>query len=285
MIAIVGPTACGKTDLALALAKRYGGEIICADSRTVYRGMDIGTAKPTAAERAMIPHHLLDVVNPDERLNAAEFKRLANEAERQILARGRLPFLVGGSGLYVDAVIYDYRFPAESDSEVRAVLETLSDEELRQKLGEQDPEAYGRVDLANRRRVIRALETMGEAPGRRELVRDDVLVLGLMLSKEVVQKRVEQRVQKMLGEGFIREVKTIGERYGWDCSAMDVIGYRAFKGVVLGHKTVAEASAEFVAGDMALYKKQVTWFKRNKQIHWLEGDVVETAEALIGASV
>jgi len=281
MIAIVGTTASGKTDLALKLASKYNGEIICADSRTIYRGMDIGTAKPTLAEQAAVPHHLLDVIEPGERLGAAEFKRLAEAAARDVLSRGRLPFLVGGSGMYVDAVLYDYKFPSGSDEKMRQKFEKLNDESLREMLAAEDPEAYGRVDLMNRRRVIRALETAGQPSSKRIEVRPDILVLGLTMNKEVIQKRIEQRIEKMLSEGFIQEVQTIGERYGWDCTAFEVIGYRAFKDVVFGRKTVAEATADFVSGDMALYKKQLTWFKRNKQIHWLTGDVEKAADALI----
>lgn len=281
MIAIVGVTASGKTDLAIELAKRFDGEIICADSRTIYRDMDIGTAKPTAAERAEVPHHLLNVVVPGERLNAAEFKRLAAVAGQEILARGRLPILVGGSGMYVDAVLYDYEFPGGGDPAQRLELEQQDDDSLRKMLRARDPEAYDRVDLQNRRRVIRALETAGQERKRRTEVRDDVLVLGIALSKEVIQKRIEQRIEKMLEKGFIDEVRTIGTQYGWDNPAFEVIGYRAFKDVVLGQKSVAEATADFVAGDMALYKKQVTWFKRNSQIHWLEGEVRPQAEALV----
>ncbi|HEX3081621.1 MAG TPA: tRNA (adenosine(37)-N6)-dimethylallyltransferase MiaA [Candidatus Saccharimonadia bacterium] len=281
MIAIVGTTASGKTDLSLYLAKRFNGEIICADSRTIYRGMDIGTAKPTAEEQAEVPHHLLDVVDPGERLGAAEFKRLAGVAEREILARGRVPFLVGGSGMYVDAVLYDYDFPGASDAGLRAKLEQMGDEALRIRLRETDPEAYESVDLANRRRVIRALETAGQPRSKRSAVRSDVLALGLLLSKEIVQMRIEQRVEKMLSQGFIDEVRRIGEQYGWDSSAFDVIGYRAFKDVILGRKTPAEGAADFVRGDLNLYKKQVTWFKRNREIHWLGEDPQAEAVALV----
>jgi tRNA dimethylallyltransferase len=243
--------------------------------------MDIGTAKPTESERAAVPHHLLDVVEPGARLGAAEFKRLAGVAEKEILGRGHVPMLVGGSGMYADAVLYDFEFPGASDEKLRNELELLSDDVLREKLKVSDPEAYGRVDLLNRRRVIRALETAGQARGRRRAVRDDILVLGLMLNKEVVQKRIEHRINKMLSQGFIDEVRTIGEMYGWDSPAFDVIGYRAFRDVVLGAKTTEEAAAEFAVGDTALYKKQVTWFKRNPQIHWLEGNACEQAELLI----
>ncbi|MDB5179006.1 MAG: tRNA dimethylallyltransferase [Patescibacteria group bacterium] len=279
LIAIVGTTASGKTDLALDLAERFNGEIVCADSRTIYRGMDIGTAKPTAGERARVPHHLLDVVDPGERLSAAAFKTLAEAAIADIVARGKLPFLVGGSGLYVDAVLFDYQFPAEAEPERRAQLEAMSDEELLELLAAEDAAAYERVDLANRRRVIRAVETAGQGRGRRQAVRPGVLVLGLALNKEIIQFRVEQRVQKMLGRGFTEEVRHIGVTYGWDSAALDVIGYRAFKDVVLGTKSAAEGVADFVRGDMALMKKQQTWFKRNPAIQWLED--VDEADKLV----
>jgi tRNA dimethylallyltransferase len=280
-IAVVGPTASGKTALGLSLAERFGGEIVCADSRTIYRGMDIGTAKPSEEERMRVPHHLLDVVEPDESLSAAAFKVLAEGAMADIAGRGRLPLLVGGSGLYVDAVLFDYRFPAEADPVRRAQLEVMSDDELRELLAAEDPEAFERVDLANRRRVMRALETVGEARLRSSELRPNVLVLGLALNKEVAQRRIEQRVEKMLGEGFIDEVSRIGETYGWGSAAMNVIGYRAFKGVVSGTKTIEEGKADCVREHMALYKKQMTWFRRNPAIRWLE-DASE-AEALVQA--
>jgi tRNA dimethylallyltransferase len=275
-VAIVGPTATGKTALGIALAERFGGEIVCADSRTLYRGMDIGTAKPTSEEQARAPHHLINILDPGERLSAAAFKQLAEAAMADISARGRVPFLVGGSGLYADAVLFDYEFPSEADAEVRARLEEMADADLLELLLAEDPEAYERVDLANRRRVIRAIETAGERPVRAPEVLPEALVLGTMLSKEIVQKRVSERVEKMLGEGFIDEVRMIAETYGWESSALDIIGYRAFKEHVLGAKSLADAKADFVRGDMMLYKKQVTWFKRNPAIKWVD----DTAEAL-----
>ncbi len=269
-IAIVGATATGKTDLALKLAEKYTGEIVCADSRTIYREMDIGTAKPTMEEQARAPHHLLDVIDPGERLSAAAFKQLAEAAMADISSRGKLPILVGGSGLYLDAVLFDYEFPQEADPERREQLEGMSDEELLELLSAEDAEAYETVDRANRRRVIRAIETAGASAGRRSEILPEALVIGTRMNKEVVQKRVELRVEKMLEQGFIDEVRQIGDKYGWDSPALEVIGYRAFKGLLLGTKTLEEAKADFVRGDMALYKKQVTWFKRNPAIQWVE---------------
>jgi len=269
-VAVVGPTATGKTALSLHLAERFGGEIVCADSRTLYRGMDIGTAKPTAAEQARVRHHMLDVIDPGERLSAAAFKQLAVGAMADIASRGRLPLLVGGSGLYVDAVLFDYEFPSESEPALRARLEAMGDEDLLELLAAEDPEAYETVERTNRRRVIRAIETAGERRTRRTEMVPEALVLGTILNKEIVQHRVEQRVKKMLEEGFIREVEDIGEMYGWESAALEVIGYRAFKGYVLGTKTLEQATADFVRGDMALYKKQVTWFKRHEGIRWVQ---------------
>ncbi len=269
-ITILGPTASGKSDLALRLAESINGEIICADSRTVYRGMNIGTAKPTEAEQARVPHHLLDVVNPDQRLSAAEFKRLAVDAIEFIHNRGRVPLLVGGSGLYIDSVIFDYKFPPEADPIRRQALEALSDDALRERLKQADRAVYENTDTANRRRVVRALETLDAPRSRRDQMLPDTLVLGLTMNKNIAQKRIEMRIEKMLEEGFIDEVRAVGTEYGWDSEAMNIIGYRAFKDVVLGTRSIADGIADFAAGDMALYKKQITWFRRNPSIHWLE---------------
>jgi tRNA dimethylallyltransferase len=279
LITILGPTASGKTDLALDLAEQYGGEIVCADSRTIYRGMDIGTAKPTAGEQARVPHHLLDVVDPGETLSVAAFKKLTEAAIEQIAARGHVPFIVGGSGLYIDALLYDYQFPAEADPEKRARLEAMTTAELQELLAAEDPEAFETVDQANRRRLVRALETVGQDRTRRTELREQTLVLGLGLNKEFTQKRIPLRIEKMLEKGFLEEVRQIGETYGWESEAMTGIGYRAFKDVVLGTKTAEVAAAEFARGDMMLVKKQLTWFKRNKHIQWLDNPAA--AEPLV----
>ena len=268
--AIVGPTATGKTGLAIALAQVFDGEVVCADSRTIYRGMDIGTAKPTADEQAQVPHHLLDIVDPGERLSAGEFKQLAETQINEISSRGKLPLLVGGSGLYVDAVIFDYEFPAAGNPDRRQKLEAMTDTQLHELLLAKDPRAFEYVDRANRRRVIRAIETAGEARQKRREVRPDVLVLGTTLNKQVVQKRIEHRIDKMLEEGFINEIRVIGERYGWNNPALEVMGYRAFKGLLIGAKTLEQAKTDCMYEHLSLFKKQVTWFKRNPSIHWIE---------------
>ena len=148
LIAIVGSTASGKTELAIGLAEAYNGEIICADSRTIYRGMDIGTAKPTADERSRVRHHLLDIIDPNQRLSVAEFKQLAESTISDIHNRGKVPFLVGGSGLYIDSILYDYTFASEADPKLRTKLDGMSSEELIELLHESDPEAFETIDKA-----------------------------------------------------------------------------------------------------------------------------------------
>jgi len=278
-VAVVGPTATGKTGLAISLAQLFDGEVVCADSRTIYRGMDIGTAKPTAAEQALVPHHLLDIADPGERLSAGEFKKLAEAKITEIASRSKLPLLVGGSGLYVDAVIFDYEFPAAGNPDRRQKLEAMTDAQLHELLLAKDPRAFEYVDRANRRRVIRAIETAGEVRQKRGEVRPNVLVFGTTLNKEVAQKRIEHRIDKMLEEGFIDEIRVIGETYGWDSPALEVMGYRTFKGLLLGTKTLEQAKTDCMYEHLALYKKQVTWFKRNPSIHWVES--ADEAEPLV----
>lgn len=278
LLAIVGPTGSGKSALAMALAQRFNGEIICADSRTVYRYMDIGTAKPTKDEMLLIPHHLVDVVEPGESFSAADFKVRAVEAIDEITGRGKLPILVGGTGLYVDAVLLDYQFPPKGDPAARQELEKMSDSDLLARLVELDPEAYEAVDRANRRRVIRAVETAGQARGKSDGLRPGTLVLGLALNKNELQNRIAARAEKMLGEGLIEEVKSLAERFSWDAPGLSAPAYRAFKNVVLGDKTLVQGLTEFIRRDTDLAKRQMTWFKRNKEIVWLEADDPELAQ-------
>lgn len=265
LIVIVGPTASGKSDFAMQVARKYGGEIICADSRTVYKGMDIGTAKPSKQDQAEVPHHLLDVVEPNQKFTVADFKRLANMAIKDIWSRGKWPIMVGGSGLYIDSVIFDYEFGKPSDATLRDELNELSVEELqdlcRQKSIEL-PENY-----LNKRYLIRAIELGGLVQQSHEL-RANIIVVGLTSEKETLIKRVAKRANAMLKAGIVGEVRAMSERYGWESEAMKGNIYRVFKGVVMGEKPEQEAIEEFIQSDMRLVKKQLTWFKRNPGIKW-----------------
>ncbi len=269
LIAIVGPTASGKSDLAMQIAEQYRGEIICADSRTVYKGMDIGTAKPTKVDQARVPHHLLDVAEPNEPFSVAEFKKMAGAAIDQIQAGSNLPLLVGGSGLYIDSVLYNYQFPPEAAKKLRHKLDFTSTEDLVKMLEEWDPEAAAEVDLKNRRRVMRAIEVAGQPKSKAEL-RPNTLIIGLKVDRDELAKRIEQRVDQMIEAGFMEEVERIGHKYGWNSEAMTGIGYREFKEVILGNQTEELARDGFIRGDLYLAKKQMTWFKRNPDIKWVE---------------
>lgn len=240
LIVIVGETASGKSDLGLEIAERFGGEIICADSRTIYKGMDIGTAKPTLADQKRAPHHMLDIVEPGESYSAAQFKQSVLDLIPQIIDRGNIPVMVGGSGMYIDSVIFDYQF---SD-----------------KQAERDPQ--------NPRHLLKKSQSNNSLKEIQQL-RPNTLVIGLQLEREVLLERITKRVELMVHNGLIDEVKKLGNRYGWDSEAMSGIGYRFFGQYVRGEIELDEAKAKFVQGDLSLAKRQRTWFKRNKYIHWI----------------
>ncbi len=279
-LAIIGPTASGKTAISLDIAHQINGEIICADSRTIYKYMDIGTAKPTRSERQAVKHHLLDVIEPNEILSAARFRRLAEAAAIEIWARGHVPIMVGGSGLYIDSVLYSFDFPPPPPPSLRSELNDLPLPELVQRLHAADPERASKLDLHNKRRVVRALETLDVGSGQRQALLPGSFVIGMSLNKDIARKRITSRVEKMLSQGFIEEVERIGTMYGWDSPAMNVIGYRAFKPVVLGEVSEQVGKHNFVQGDMALFKKQQTWFKRNEDVVWVD-NAHEVADEVI----
>lgn len=266
LIVILGETASGKSALGVELAERFGGEIICADSRTVYRGLDIGTAKPTADERARVRHWGLDLVTPAERFTAAAFKAYAHKAIDDINSRGRPAIMVGGTGLYIDAVIYDFQFRPPPDPAVRAELAALSVEELQQRLHNRGialPE-----NARNPRHLTRALETGGASAGRGNL-RAHTLLIGLQLPRPELRRRLTARVEAMTAAGLADEVRIQAERYGWDAPGLQAPAYRAFRGYLEGSKTLQQAKDDFIQNDLSLAKRQRTWFRRNKSIHWL----------------
>lgn len=266
LIVIVGPTASGKTALAIEIAKKYNGEIICADSRTVYKGMDIGTAKPTVPERQGIPHHLLDVVEPDQKFTAADFKKLADEAIDDIQKRGKLPIMVGGSGLYIDAVIYDYNFRA-SNPDIRSKFQDASVEELQAELA-----ARG-IPLPqndrNQRYLLRSLES-GQAAPIDKILQPETLIIGLDIDRKILKSRIAARVDSMLQSGLIDEIKRLSKSYGWVPSAMQAPAYKSFRNYVDGHESLDQAVSYNIMFDARLAKKQRTWFKRNNSIQWID---------------
>lgn len=266
LIAIVGETGSGKSALALELASQFNGEIIAADSRTIYRGMDIGTAKPSPEEQAMVPHHLIDVVDPNETFSAADFKRLAEKAIDDIGERGKVPFLVGGTGLYADAVLYDFSFRPKPDLVLREKLQKMSVSQLQHLLLEADiplPE-----NEQNPRHLIRAYETKGVLP-ERHLLRCNTLIIGLTVDREKLRATITHRVDAMVAAGLIEEVRAIADMYGWDAPALQAPGYKAMRSYIDGNCSMEEAKTLFIQNDMQLAKRQRTWFKRDKHIHWI----------------
>jgi tRNA dimethylallyltransferase len=271
LVVIIGETASGKSALALEIAQKFDGEIICADSWTVRRGVNIGTAKPTAEEQALVPHHVLDVVEPCEDFTAAVFKDLANRAIEDITTRGKLPILVGGTGLYIDGVVYDFGFLPAGDRDARQELNALSIAQLLQKIADLGIEVGG-VDTRNKRRLIRLIEANGAQPTKKTL-RPNTLILGLKVEREVLRDRIERRTNAMFTAGLENEVRKLQERYGWNCEALKGVGYAQWKEYFEGTQTLAEIRQKIVKATLDLAKRQRTWFRRNNSIHWLDTPV------------
>ena len=279
LLALVGPTATGKSDVGLLVAEALGAEIVCVDSMTVYRGMDIGTAKPTEADRARVPHHLLDILEPDEDSTVARFKERADAVIAEIRARGQTPLLVGGSGLYYQAIVDDLSFPP-SDPAVRRRLEREETDVLVERLAARDPVAVN-VTEGNRRRVVRALEVIEvtgepfssfqEGLGRR----DDpawagrVRAAALDLPNEALRARVEARARAMVDAGLLDEVTGLLARgFRTPLTASQAVGYREAVAVIEGRATVDELIERIVGSTMRLVRKQRVWFKRDPRIRW-----------------
>ncbi|HVX23919.1 MAG TPA: tRNA (adenosine(37)-N6)-dimethylallyltransferase MiaA [Candidatus Saccharimonadales bacterium] len=271
LLVIVGETASGKSALALQLAQQLNGEIVCADSWTVRREVNIGTAKPTAEEQAIVPHHLLNIADPDEDFTAAVFKRRALEAIDEIADRGRLPLLVGGTGLYIDGVVYDFGFLPAGDRREREEFNRLSVAELLAEIEARGLELGG-IDIRNKRRLIRLLETNGARPQRKEL-RANTVMIGLKTDRTILSARIEQRVDAMLAAGLEQEVKDLAEHYGWDCEALKGVGYAQWQDYFLGAASLETTRERIIKATRDLAKRQRTWFKRNPQIIWFDTPV------------
>ncbi len=265
LIVIVGPTASGKSSLAMRIAKEYNGEIICADSRTIYTGMDIGTAKPTESDRAEVPHWGLDLVNPGEQFTAADFKLYAQNAIKDIRNRGRLPILVGGTGLYVDGVIFDFEF-AQTDPNLRAKLEAQTLEELITyclKNNVSLPE-----NQQNRRYVIRAIERKNISVKRLSAPIPNTIIVGITTNRDELKTRITLRAEQLFETGMVEEARKLGKMYGWDSQAMTGNIYKLVKQYIDGEFDEAELKQRFITSDWQLAKRQLTWLKRNPHITW-----------------
>ena len=299
VISIVGPTASGKTGLGIALAKKLAergvrAEIINADAYQMYRHMDIGTAKASAQEQAEVPHHLLDIIDPEETMTVARFQDLARKCIRELQSRGVRPILVGGSGLYARAAVDDITFPG-TDASIRAALEERERKEgagaLFDELQKKDPVAAAHMDARNPRRTIRALEVI-ELTGKpysatlpRYKYVIDCLQIGLDLKREDLDKRVDLRTQLMREQGFVNEVRAIRGRLG--VTAARALGYQQIMDYLDGVWSEDEAFEDIAQKTRRLARKQMGWFGRDARIHWLDAlrpDLADAAMALVDAA-
>ena len=290
IVAIVGPTASGKTSLGITLAERFNAEIISADSRQIYRGMDIGTAKPTVEERRIVPHHLIDIKNPGEDYTVVDYKRDAIKIINEVIARGRVPFLVGGTGLYIRAVVENLDIPiTTADPILRAEIEReiVRDglEAVFRRLVSLDPEAAYVVDPKNPRRVVRALE-VALATGRPFTAQQkkndplfNALVIGLNPAPDLLRERIDGRVDEMIRDGLVDEVAALIKKYGHAPAAFDAIGYREVIDHLDGTLTLEQAVALIKKNTWHYAKRQVTWFKKYGDVRWVNS--AEEAAALV----
>jgi tRNA dimethylallyltransferase len=276
VIAIVGPTSSGKSRLGLELAKRFDGEIVSADSRQIYRGLDIGTAKPSAKDQAAVPHHLIDIRDPAQDYSAAEFRYDATQAIDDIFGRGQLPIIVGGTGLYVRALLENLRIPeVPPNPALRAKLTKLSTSQLAEQLQQADANAAARIDLRNPRRIIRALEIreagLNPAAGRSVGPRPyDTLKLGLNPDPETLKTQIERNVRERFANGLVKEVRGLLAG-GADPKvlATRVIAYGPTIALINKKATQAEAIEQTIRLEYQYGKRQRTWFKTDSQITWL----------------
>jgi tRNA dimethylallyltransferase len=269
----------GKTALSLALARRFDGEVVSADSRLFYRGMDIGTAKPTLAERAGVPHHLIDVRHPDETVSLGDYQQMAHAAIASVHERGRLPVLVGGTGQYASAVVEGWGIPrVPPQPHLRAVLERLGGDELNRWLQALDPPAAQKIHPRNVRRVIRALEVTLvsgrpiSALQRRRPPAYDILTLGLDADRAALYERVDRRVDEMMAAGLLEEVRALHRAgYGWHLPAMSALGYRQLGAYLRGELSLDEAVERIKFETHRFVRQQYTWFQlHDPRIHWFD---------------
>ncbi|MEG2222043.1 MAG: tRNA (adenosine(37)-N6)-dimethylallyltransferase MiaA [Oscillospiraceae bacterium] len=285
IVCVVGPTASGKTGLGVALAKRYGGEVVSVDSMQIYRGMAIGTAAPTEEEQQGVPHHMIAIADPRESFSVARFAALATDCIEDILHRGRLPILVGGTGLYLDAIVRGTVFaPGTQDGAVRRDLQERLEREgiapLLDELSAIDPAAAARLAPADEKRILRALEVYREtgttitehnAQTQKIPPRYDASYLGLAFrEREEQRRRIALRVSQMAAEGLVDEVRALlASGVPESATALQAIGYKELLPALRGESTVEEGLAEITLRSCQYAKRQLTWLRRNPAIHWI----------------
>lgn len=283
VIVICGPTASGKTALSIELAKKINGEIISSDSMQIYKDMDIGTAKPSKEEMQGVKHYLLDFVEPNKRYSVAEFKKDAEQAIEEILANGKTPIVVGGTGLYVDSLIYGIEYQdIQLDEKYRQELEEKASKEGLEKLYEEaqkiDPQAMGKISQNDKKRILRVLEiykatgktkTEQEIESRKNGVKYDYKVFAINIDREILYDRINKRVDIMIEQGLIKEVEELLEKYKEFPTAMQGLGYKEVVEYLQGETTQDEMIEKLKMETRRYAKRQITWFKKNKQTIWI----------------
>lgn len=295
MIVITGPTASGKTALSVRLAKEIGGEIVNADSMQIYKYMDIGTAKPTEEEREGIPHHLIDIVMPDESFSVARYCECARKAIDDIQSRGKIPVMVGGTGLYVDSVVNNIQFSdTRPDEEYRKELEEAAwehgNEYIYQKLMSVDPESASRIAVADTKRIIRALEvyhvtgrtiTWHNQQSRSVPSPYNTVMFAIKCDRQALYDKINRRVDLMIEQGLVDEVRNIlGMGVDSSATSMQAIGYKEIACFLRGEISLEKAADDIKQGSRRYAKRQLTWFRRNSMINWIENDVDEIIKEL-----
>ncbi len=267
LVVIAGPTASGKSNVAIEIAVACEGEIISADSRAIYKHFNIGTAKLSPAEQAEVPHWGLDLIEPNERYSVADFKLYAQQKIAEIRARGHVPILVGGTGLYVDAIIFDYQLGKPADLSYRGKLEAMSLPELYEYCKKSNislPENY-----QNKRYVIRAIERQGVNSDKHTTPVKNTIIVGITTDKKILRQRIEMRAEHLFDLGVVEEAKNLGKLYGWDSEAMKGNIYPLLHRYLNGTMTLNEVKQKNVTLDWRLAKRQLTWLRRNQYITWL----------------
>lgn len=299
LVVILGPTASGKSEVALKLAKKFNGEIVSADSRQVYREMDIGTGKMPRDKKAIrlngglaekarnkklrpviiknIPHYLIDIINPDKDFSVAEYKELAIEIIRDIQRRGKIPLLAGGTGLYISTIVDNLEIPkVKPNPALRKKLEKMPLAELLKQLKKSDPAAFKTIDKNNKRRIIRSLEvtiSTGKPFSKQRQIGQplfDILEIGIDVPREKLYKRIDQRVEKMIKTGLVRETDKLAKKYSWKFPSMSGIGYKEIGMYLRGEIRIEKAKELMKFGTHAYARRQMTWFRRNQKIKWIK---------------
>lgn len=279
VVVILGPTGSGKSQLAIELAKKFNGEIVSADSRQLYKGMDIGTGKVTATERKQVKHYLLDIAEPDHQIYLPQYQTLAFESINKILKNKKLPLVVGGTGLYLSAIAENYQIPnVPPNPALRAELEAMSTDDLVLRLKKQDPEAAQLIYQNNKVKLIRAIE-FNEMSGQRffqsqktDRPKHNYLLLGIDIEREELYEKINRRVDEMIKQGLENEVSELVKKFGWDAPGMLSIGYREWQEYFVKQRSLADVIEEIKKDTRNYAKRQMTWFwrmERSSKINWI----------------